>query len=361
MRGDPDGRSGAAAEGAASPGGVAPCGGGDRQRRGEAGGAAMHQRRAAGVHPAGVGSGGGRVECSMTEGSTSDAQRHRVGRWRSERAAARFRTMEGALWREAKGAAPTAIEVPTQFGLTRAYRWPGAGTPIVFLHGGGMTSVSWAPYAQALSSRDVYAVDIMGDAGRSEPTAWISCATDMAVWLDETLAGLHIARAHLVGHSLGGFVALSTAAYRPDRVSSLVLLDPAGIAPLQMLRFMLWGVPVLLGSLAPARVRHALARRLRNPLLENKRASRLLLHGMVSHAPGFPLLGPLGDDELRAVSMPVTLLIATESEPFDPNLLAARAEALLPQVRIEQVPGAGHALTVSHLDICAARIARADT
>jgi pimeloyl-ACP methyl ester carboxylesterase len=268
--------------------------------------------------------------------------------------------MEDALWREATGPAPAEIDVQTRFGVTRAYRWAGDGTPIVFLHGGGMTSVSWAPYAKALSSREMYAVDIMGDAGRSEPTARITCATDMAAWLDETLAGLRIERAHLVGHSLGGFVALSTAVYRPDRVSSLVLLDPAGIAPLQMLRFMMWGLPVLLGSLAPARVRRWLARRLRNPLLENKRASRLLLHGMVRHAPGFPLLKPLTDDELRAVSVPVRLLIATESEPFDPNLLAARAEALLAQVSIESVPDAGHALTVSHFDICAARIALTD-
>jgi pimeloyl-ACP methyl ester carboxylesterase len=269
--------------------------------------------------------------------------------------------MEDALWREAPGPAPTSIDVRTGLGVTRAYRWAGHGTPIVFLHGGGMTSVCWAPYAQKLSGRDVYAVDIMGDAGRSEPVAWSSCAADFAAWLDETLAELGVERAHLVGHSLGGFIALSTAAYRPDRVSSLVLLDPAGIAPINMLRFMAWGFPVLLGSLAPAPLRRWLGRRLRNPLLENKRASRLLLHGMVRHAPGFPLLKPLDDDELRAVSVPVTLLIATESEPFDPNLLAARAEALLPQVSIERLPDAGHALTVSHLDLCAARIALADT
>jgi pimeloyl-ACP methyl ester carboxylesterase len=269
--------------------------------------------------------------------------------------------MEDALWREAPGAAPTSIDVHTSLGVTRAYRWAGDGTPIVFLHGGGMTSVCWAPYAETLARRDVYAVDIMGDAGRSEPVVWISCAADFAVWLDETLAGLGVERAHLVGHSLGGFVALSTAAYRPDRVSSLVLLDPAGIAPINMLRFMAWGFPVLLGSLAPARVRCWLGRRLRNPMLQNKRASRLLLHGMVRHAPGFPLLKPLSDDELRKVSVPVALLIAAESEPFDPNELAARAEALLPQVSIERLPGAGHALIVSHFEICAARIALTQT
>jgi alpha-beta hydrolase superfamily lysophospholipase len=196
---------------------------------------------------------GGRVECGVAKSGTSDADRGRVGRWRSERAAARFLMMEDALWREAPDPAPTSIDVHTSFGVTRAYRWAGDGTPIVFLHGGGMTSVCWAPYAEKLSRRDVYAVDIMGDAGRSEPVAWISCAADFAVWLDETLAGLGVERAHLVGHSLGGGVALSTAAYRPDRVSSLVLLDPAGIAPINMLRFMAWGFPVLLGSLVGRR------------------------------------------------------------------------------------------------------------
>ena len=63
----------------------------------------------------------------------------------------------------------------------------------------------------------------------------------------------------------------------------------------------------------------------------------------------------------ETVSVPVALLIADESEPFDPNQLAARAEALLPQVSIERLPDAGHALIVSHFDICAARIALTDT
>jgi pimeloyl-ACP methyl ester carboxylesterase len=269
--------------------------------------------------------------------------------------------MEDALWREAAGRAVTAQDVDTSFGLTRAYRWPGTGAPVVLLHGGGMTSVSWAPYAEVLSGRDVYAIDIMGDAGRSEPRARIGDGSDMAAWLDETLMGLDIGRAHLVGHSLGGFVALSTAAHRPARVASLVLLDPGGIAPLRMARFMLWGVPVLLGSLAPTPVRRWLVRPLRNPLLENKLASRLLLQGMIGHAPGFPLFKPLRDDELRAVTQPVALLIAAKSEPFDPEVLAARAEALIPRVTIELVPEAGHALTVSHLDVCAAAIARTAT
>jgi len=266
--------------------------------------------------------------------------------------------MEDALWRTAPGPATIATDVDTRFGLTRTYRWPGSGPPIVLLHGGGTCSVIYAPYAPALPGRDVYAIDIMGDVGRSEPSARMDSAVDMACWLDETLMGLGIEEAILVGHSLGGFVALSTAAYRPTRVSALVLLDPLGIAPINMARFMAWGLPVLLGSLAPARLRRSLGRRLRNPLLENKRASRLILHGMVRHAPGLPLFWPLSDDELKAVTVPVALLIAAKSEPFDEKVLAARAEALLARPHIEVVADAGHALAVSHLDLCAASIAR---
>jgi pimeloyl-ACP methyl ester carboxylesterase len=82
---------------------------------------------------------------------------------------------------------------------------------------------------------------------------------------------------------------------------------------------------------------------------------------MVGHVPGFPLFKPLQDNELRTVSVPVTLLVAARSEPFDPNQLAGRAQTLLPQVSVDLIPDAGHALTESHIELCAARIAQADT
>src|SRR5437870_4022677 len=146
-----------------------------------------------------------------------------LGRWRSEKGRQRFRLMEDKLWRDAMGVPPDAIDVETAYGPTRAYRWKGTGTPLVLLHGGTLTSLFWAPYADALAGNDIYAIDIMGDAGRSEHEVPFDRAEDVAAWLDETLAGLHIQRAHLVGHSLGGFVSLSAAVHRPSRVASLTL------------------------------------------------------------------------------------------------------------------------------------------
>lgn len=79
---------------------------------------------------------------------------------------------------------PKAIDVATRFGATRAYRWVGAGTPVVFHHGMTDTSVRWILYAEALDGLDVYAIDIMGDVGRSEPDIGFTTADDYPTWLD---------------------------------------------------------------------------------------------------------------------------------------------------------------------------------
>jgi pimeloyl-ACP methyl ester carboxylesterase len=275
-----------------------------------------------------------------------------LGRWRSPKAELRFRAMEDELWREQSGPKLEALDVETSFGPTRAYRWRGTGTPLVFLHGIGGTGLIWAPFAEALAGRDVYALDIMGDVGRSEHRVPYKTSADLAVWLDEALAALDIDRAILVGHSLGGFVALDTAVYRPERVASLFLFDPVGIAPLQFLKFLLWGLPILFGSLFPAPIRRWIARRFRMPLLEDRRIMRMGLHGHLHHPVRFPPLLPFSDDELRSITAPVVVVVGEKSEMLDARVTVERAGSLIPNVETHVVADAGHALTVSHFDDC---------
>ena len=54
--------------------------------------------------------------------------------------------------------------------------------------------------------------------------------------------------------------------------------------------------------------------------------------------------------------MPVLVLAGDRSEVNDARALVARAEALIPGVETELIPGAGHALVLSHLDLCAERL-----
>lgn len=103
--------------------------------------------------------------------------------------------------------------------------------PLILLHGAGTNSAIWVADVTGYSRcYRVYAVDLLGEAGRSAPNrpAWDSPA--YAEWLDDVLASLHIERAVLVGISQGGWTALKYAVYKPERVEKLVLMTPGGVA-----------------------------------------------------------------------------------------------------------------------------------
>ncbi len=110
---------------------------------------------------------------------------------------------------------------------TLAYTRRGAGAPLVLLHGLGSARQSWDPVIDRLAEQfDVIAVDLPGF-GESAPLpaepSPVVLATSVAEFLDE----FGIARPHVAGNSLGGWVALELAGSRP--VASLTLLGPAGL------------------------------------------------------------------------------------------------------------------------------------
>jgi pimeloyl-ACP methyl ester carboxylesterase len=199
----------------------------------------------------------------------------------------------------------------------------------------------------------VYAIDTIGDVGRSEQRAVIEDAAGLARWLDETLAEAGLDRAHLVGTSYGGFLALNLAARAPRRVASLTVIDSAGLAPFRLGRFMLWGMPMLLGSLAPRRLRERLARS--RPMLEDPRVMRMALHAQRNHPFRLPAAEPLTDDELRSISAPTAVIVAEKSAPFASRIQVERA-SLIPQAIVTVIPGARHEVSWTHVDECVAQL-----
>jgi pimeloyl-ACP methyl ester carboxylesterase len=283
-----------------------------------------------------------------------------LSRWRSPEAEQRFRAMEDELWAE-HPRHPEPLDVETERGTTRGYHWPGPGDPIVFLHGIGGTSLLWARYAEALETRNVWSIDILGDAGRSVQRVPYVAPDEMGKGVGGRARGLR----HRAGPTrrpfTRGLLALNLTIRRPSRVASAVLLDPVGIGDLHMLRFMLWGVPVLLGAFAPARVRRWQAKRFRMPLLDDKRAIRLALYGQMNHPPRIPRLLPFTDDELRSIAVPVTVLIGEKTEPFDADEVSSRAKALIPHANVELVPNGGHAFPVDHVELVLSYLATGST
>jgi pimeloyl-ACP methyl ester carboxylesterase len=105
----------------------------------------------------------------------------------------------------------------------------GAGPDVVCLHGLGATKASFFDTAAALTAAGyrVHAVDLPGFGSSSKP----ALAPYSAAWFAETVLdvmdALGIARARLVGNSMGGRVAIEVGLRRPERVQALALLCPA--------------------------------------------------------------------------------------------------------------------------------------
>ncbi len=102
----------------------------------------------------------------------------------------------------------------------------GEGSPIVFLHGLGMSASTWDAVAELLSDRHtVLSVDLPGHGGSPAPEDPDAFTRDAALTdLDDVLATLD-APPILVGHSLGGYLALAHAATRPEASRGIVVLN----------------------------------------------------------------------------------------------------------------------------------------
>jgi pimeloyl-ACP methyl ester carboxylesterase len=98
--------------------------------------------------------------------------------------------------------------------------------PIVFVHGLGMSGSTWARCVELLSpNHETVAIDLIGHGLSPVPDDPADYNRDAALRdLDDVLATLTAAPV-LVGHSLGGYLALAYAATRPDALKGVVVLN----------------------------------------------------------------------------------------------------------------------------------------
>ena len=100
------------------------------------------------------------------------------------------------------------------------------GAPLVILHGLLGSSRNWQAAAQGLAEgREVYCLDLRnhGESPWQAPPGYGEMGADVLDWLERTLEQ----RPGLVGHSMGGKVAMRLACERPERIRKLVVVDIA--------------------------------------------------------------------------------------------------------------------------------------
>jgi len=223
---------------------------------------------------------------------------------------------------------------------------------VVLLHGYGESLMSWRALFDELSHHaDVTAVDLPGFGLSSKPEHGYS-ADSMALSVLRLLDQLGLARAVLVGHSLGGAVAAAVAVQAPERILGLVLVDPALVTP-----------PVLAGSLDSAGEMQGV-RALVVAYYQSLRSRFAGIHDpdWLAESPAAATYEPARDpayfralvavlaqfdfeyltrERAARLTMP-TLLVWGAQDPVVPVFHALGLLAMLPRARLEIVPRSWH-------------------
>ena len=104
----------------------------------------------------------------------------------------------------------------------------GSGEPMLFLHGAAGLPM-WGPFLDTLAKKFDLRVPEHPGFGASTAPDRIRNTTDMAMHYLDVLDTLDLRGVHLVGHSLGGWIAAEVAIRNTSRLASLTLIAPAGV------------------------------------------------------------------------------------------------------------------------------------
>ncbi len=173
---------------------------------------------------------------------------------------------------------------------------------------------------------------------------------DLVLHYRDLVDALGLERVHLVGYSLGGWIAADFAIFYPDRVKSLTLITPAGLhVP---------GKPIVdLFAMPPERIAGVLFSGNEADYLEYLPDGTNLddivdAYGelvTLARLVWSPHYDPKLPRRLRSLRVP-TLVVGAEDDWIVPNEHADRWAELVPDARVDRIPGTGHGLIIQQPD-----------
>lgn len=204
----------------------------------------------------------------------------------------------------------------------------GQGEPIILIHGLAGSSRWWKRNIPVLAQHyRLYLIDLPGF-GTLRHLRWHSALDDVASGIVHWMERSGLTQAHLIGHSMGGYLSLWIAAHHPERIRRLVLISPAGIPHIRSLSGYAFPLFKALSSLHPRFLSLLISDALRAGPLTILRAARDLLTKDIR-------------DCLPDISAP-TLLIWGEDDSLVPPVLGELLSQQLPQARLLVLEKAGH-------------------
>lgn len=123
---------------------------------------------------------------------------------------------------------PSDIATVTIRGLQIRLHRSGKGQGVLFLHGAGGVS-AWLPFFDALAADYALIVPDHPGFGGSDDARWIRHVPDLAMYYLDFFEAMGLDDVHVIGHSLGGWIAAEIAVRDVSRFRSLTLIAPAGL------------------------------------------------------------------------------------------------------------------------------------
>lgn len=234
-------------------------------------------------------------------------------------------------------------------GCRIALRRGGKGIPVLYLHGtDGLED--WPTTLDSLAARyDVIAPDLPGFGGSDGPD-WLDDISDVAYLCLDLLERLGLPSVHVVGHSLGGWVALEMAVRSTQRIRSVTLIAAAGIHvkgssktdifiidPDEQAR-----MSYVDAQMAEAAATRAAAEKYQDVMIRNRLASARL-----GWNPRF--FNPRLERWLHRVRVPVHIIWG-DRDRIIPPVYAEAFRSLLPSATLTMIRDAGHLPHVERTD-----------
>jgi pimeloyl-ACP methyl ester carboxylesterase len=224
--------------------------------------------------------------------------------------------------------------------------------PLVLLHGGYASATMWFAIIADLSSKfRVYAIDTIGEPGKSLPTRLNASRDDCAAWLEHVFSQLGMQKAHVVGLSRGGWLGLNLALYAPQRLERVVLLSPASsftsLKPFfQALAAAVIRIPI------KAILKASLYSWVTPGFVVNKAFEKQFILGLLhwnwtANSQGYFGVMPsvFSSEELGKLQMPIQMLLG-DHDRLNPPRVIQTARQMIPHIETGIIKDAGHMLSM---------------
>lgn len=238
-------------------------------------------------------------------------------------------------------------------GASVNFRQRGKGDPLLLVHGWNASSATWTLNLRGLASeRRVVAVDLPGHGGSGLPEGFEPDLKGYAEFLEDVRRALYLPSLELVGHSMGGCIALTYALLHPGRVSRLVLVGtPARRQAINLLSRVPvpgYGIKLFHRVQGPRLRTYMFKRALAYPedvppeaVEENVGRAAVTSHDVFYSTTSFVRGVRIEEEGIAGLDLPVLLLWGDQDKTVSREE-AYRLKGLLPRANLVFIPRAGH-------------------